>query len=276
MNKGYKTSSVLLLTLIFILPINIKAQGYKRPIRRNNVKGEESYTDSNVKKRVKLKYNDRGLSVLMYHSIGYEKNNDLKIPKEQFKEQMKYLKNNGYNTLTIKEFYDFLTVNKPIPEKSLLITFDDGYLDNYKYAFPILKEYGLRATFFIVTNTIDKDSNCLNSAQLKEMDFYGMDIQSHTLNHEELNKLSYERQLKTLKDSKEKLEELLGKNVYSIAYPYGKYNENTIKAANTSGYKLGFTTGGRVVNKNTGIYKLRRIYVNPNEEMNIFRDKIAK
>jgi len=82
---------------------------------------------------------DKGLPVLMYHSIGYEKGNTVRLPKEKFKEQMHYLKNNDYITLSLNEAYDFFVSNKPIPEKALVLTFDDGYLDNYTEALPILK-----------------------------------------------------------------------------------------------------------------------------------------
>ncbi|MCJ7691048.1 MAG: polysaccharide deacetylase family protein, partial [Clostridiaceae bacterium] len=94
----------------------------------------------------KVKHNDKGIPVLMYHAIGYEKGNTARVPKENFKEQMKYLKDNGYVTLTLDEAYDFFSNNKPIPEKSVVLTFDDGYVDNYVEALPILKEFGFKAT----------------------------------------------------------------------------------------------------------------------------------
>lgn len=108
------------------------------------------------------------------------------MPPQQFKTQMKYIKDNGYTTLTPKQLYNFFVENKPIPKKSVVITFDDGYLDNYKYAYPILKEFNLKATIFVIASNIDKDNRCMTSKQLKELQNNGIDIESHTFNHEEL------------------------------------------------------------------------------------------
>lgn len=76
----------------------------------------------------------KGIPVLCYHAMGDDKTNTLYVSEEKFKEQMDYLKNNGYFTLNIKEFQDYILNNKPVPEKSVLITFDDGYANNYDIA----------------------------------------------------------------------------------------------------------------------------------------------
>jgi len=220
---------------------------------------------------VPLKYDDRGLCILTYHCIGYEKNNELMIPEQQFKQQMKYIKDNGYATLTLDQLYKFMMDNKPIPKKSVIITFDDGYVDNYRYAYPILKEFNIKATVFVIPKTIDKRINYMTLNQLKELQTNGIDIESHTLDHEKLTTLSYAKQLNTLKESKKTLEGILDKKVNYIAYPYGKYNENTIKAAMNAGYTMGFILGGKVARKNDGIYILHRICVIPNDNIGVFK-----
>jgi peptidoglycan/xylan/chitin deacetylase (PgdA/CDA1 family) len=231
--------------------------------------GYESIRDMLCLEGVPLKYNDKGICILTYHCIGYEKNNGLKIPEQQFKQQMKYIKDNGYTTITLDELYKFMIENKPIPQKSVVITFDDGYVDNYQYAYPILKEFNLKATVFVISKTIDKRNGYMTSNQLKELQSNGIDIQSHTLDHEELTTLSYEKQLNTLKESKKTLENLLGKKVNYLAYPYAKYNDNTIKAAKDAGYVMGFILGGRIAKKNDGIYTLHRICVVPSDGMDV-------
>lgn len=222
-----------------------------------------------------LKYNDKSVPVLMYHSIDYEKGNDLRLPKEQLREQMKYLKNNGYTALTLEELYDFLVNNKPVPEKSIVITLDDGYEDNYTNALPVFKEFGFNATVFMITNTVDGDKRCLTSEQLKEMGKKGVSIESHTLNHDELNKLSYADQLRTLSGSKEYLEKTLNKKIEFIAYPFGKYNGNTVKAAESAGYKMAFTTEGGWANKSNGILTLHRVYISSSAGMKDFINRIT-
>lgn len=215
-------------------------------------------------------YNDSSIPVLMYHSIMYEKDNELRIPKETFREQMKYLKDNGYTTLTLDELYDFLHNNKPVPKKSVVVTFDDGYADNYTNAYPVLKEFGQKATIFMITSVVDKDSSYLTSSQLRELDANGIDIEGHTVNHDELIKLSYDMQLKTLKDSKGFLESCLNKRVKYMAYPFGKYNDSTIKAADEAGYQMVFTTVGGWANKDNGIMKLNRVYISSKASMSDF------
>ncbi|WP_368491140.1 polysaccharide deacetylase family protein [Clostridium sp. BJN0013] len=188
---------------------------------------------------------------------------------------MQYLKDNKYTTLTLDEFYSFLVNNNPVPNKSVIITFDDGYRDNYKNAFPILKELGFKATIFIITSTIDKEKDFLTSNELKEMSNYGLDIESHTVNHDNLSDLDYDAQIKTLKDSKEFLEKILNKEVKYIAYPYGKWNEDTLRAVKSVGYNMAFTAIGGWSNKNQGLYMLNRVYISSNHDMNEFKRRLT-
>lgn len=223
-----------------------------------------------------LKHNDKGLRIFMYHSIDYEKGNELRIPKEQFREQMKYLKDNGYTTLTLAEAYAFFTENKPVPVKSVVLTFDDGYVDNYTNAFPVLKEFGLKGTVFMITDLVDKYPAYLNSEQLKEMDKYGFDVESHTVNHDPpLNELTYDQQLQTIKDSKAFLEKTLNKKVNFFAYPYGKWNENSIKALKECGYSMAVTTAGEIANKSNGIFTLDRTYISANYNLQDFIKRLS-
>jgi peptidoglycan/xylan/chitin deacetylase (PgdA/CDA1 family) len=240
-------------------------------------KQEKSVKESDIRTFTNgpLIYNNKSIPVLMYHSIDYEKGNELRLPKEQFKEQMKYLKDNGYTTLTLNELYNFLEKNKPIPEKSIVITLDDGYVDNYTNAYPILKELGLNATVFVVTSNIDKDKRTLTSEQIKEMDEAGIQIASHTYNHDKLDDLPYEKQLQTMKKSKDDLEKILNHKVDFIAYPYGKWNEESIKAAKDAGYKMAFTTQGGWSNKQDGIYTLNRVYISSLKGIDNFKDRIT-
>ncbi|MCJ7688550.1 MAG: polysaccharide deacetylase family protein [Clostridiaceae bacterium] len=223
----------------------------------------------------KVKYNNKGIPVLMYHAIGYEKGNTVRVPKENFKEQMKYLKDNGYVTLTLDEAYDFFASNKPIPEKSVVLTFDDGYVDNYVEALPILKEFGFKATFFIITGAVDKSKSYMNIEQLKEMESSGMDIQSHTVHHKNLKELSYEKQLETLKESKNFLEKTLNKRIKYFAYPYGEYSKESLKAVKEAGYTMAFATAGRWSDKSDGILTLDRVFISGSANLDVFIDRIS-
>jgi peptidoglycan/xylan/chitin deacetylase (PgdA/CDA1 family) len=222
-----------------------------------------------------IQYNDKPIPILMYHSIAYEKDNDIRIPKEKFREQMKFLKDNGYTTLTLTEVSDLFTKNIPIPKKSVVLTFDDGYVDNYTNAFPVLKEFGIKATVFVITDWVDKVPQFMTISQLKEMEKNGIDIEAHTQIHDELDKLNYDEQLKTLKGSKEFLEKNLNKRVNFMAYPFGKYNSTTIKAANDAGYTVALKMAGGWAKKENGMLTLNRIYVGANDSIDTFKNKIS-
>lgn len=243
-------------------------------------KSQSKYIKSREFKGENLIYNDKQIPVLMYHSIADNSNvtnlasKSIILPPEVFREQMQYLKDNGYTTLTLDELYNFLKNNKPVPEKSVVLTFDDAYKDNYTNAYPILKEFEFQATIFVITGGTDKIGAYLTSDQLKEMDANGIDIQSHTVNHEDLDKLSLEKQQETLVQSKQFLEKLLNKKVNYIAYPSGKYNDFTEKAAQNAGYTMAFTINSGWAGKDTNIYFLDRVFVNALKGFDQFKERL--
>lgn len=225
--------------------------------------------------------NDKSIPILMYHCVDTLNDpktgqpNELYVPKEKFEEQMQYLKDNGYTTLTMNQLYDFFQNNKQVPEKSVVITLDDGYENNYVNAFPILKKFNFTATIFVITNMVDKSTEYLSSNQIKEMSSYGLDMEPHTLSHPHLTDLKYVDQLKELKESKEYMEKLLNKPADFIAYPYGSHSQYTLKAATEAGYKLGFTIDGPWANKKNGLLTLNRVYVNAAKSMDVFKYRLS-
>ena len=236
----------------------------------DSLKAEEKiYKSASV-----FQVNNNKIPILMYHSISYEKGNTVRVPKENFRQQMKYLKDNNYTTLNLDELYIYMKTGKIISKKPIVITFDDGYIDNYTNAYPILKELKLKATVFVITDTIDTDKNYLTSNEIKSMDANNMRIESHTASHEHLTKISYSDNIKTMTSSKAKLEKILNRKINYIAYPYGEYTENTIKATKESGYKLAFSTDYGWIDKNDNIYSLGRIFVNANFSFDEFKAKL--
>jgi len=221
-----------------------------------------------------LKYNNESIPVLNYHSIGPAKLNPWVVSPNRLNMDMQYLKENGFTTLSTDEFYNFMVKNKSVPKKSVLITFDDGYEDNYTNAFPILKKYNFKATIFVITGFVDKGKQFLTSTQLKEMQRNGIDIESHTNLHEKLGTYTYDAQLKILKTSKAYIEKTLHKPVRYLAYPHDSYNLYTLKALNAAGYKMAFTTNGRWANKSNGILTLNRIFISAFHHSNSFKTRV--
>ena len=255
----------------------VNSEGEKLTTKKVNE--VDVYDSSKIEKKVDkvapiIHVHNSKIPILMYHSISYEKGNTARIPKEKFREQMKYLKDNKYTTLSVDEFYSYMQTGKLAPSKPIVITFDDGYKDNYTTAYPILKEFGLKATIFVITNTIDTDKNYLTSNEIKTMDSNNIRFGSHTVAHEQLDKLSNGDNVKTMKESKAKLEKILGRNINYLAYPYGIYNDNTIKAAKESGYKLAFSTKYGWIDKDDNIYSLGRIFVNSKFSLEQFKVKL--
>lgn len=215
-----------------------------------------------------------GVPVLYYHSVAESESNEVIISPKKLRTQLKYIKDQGYFTLTMKELKNYLLNNSPIPKNSIVITFDDGYMDNYLNAFPILKELNINATIFCITSNLD-GSYYLSKEAIKEMSDYGIDIESHTVKHSKLSKMTYEDQLMELIDSKKTLESITGKTVDAIAYPFGDFNDDSVKAAKNAGYSLAFTTNRGLADRNDSPLKLDRIYISSKYDLDTFKSVLA-
>ncbi|MGG0045394.1 polysaccharide deacetylase family protein [Bacillus subtilis] len=200
------------------------------------------------------------LPILMYHSIS--SGNSLRVPKKEFEAHMKWLRDNGYQTLTPKEAYLMLTQDKKPSEKCVLITFDDGYTDNYQDAYPVLKKYGMKATIFMIGKSIGHRHH-LTEEQMKEMAQHGISIESHTIDHVELNGLTPQQQQSEMADSKKLFDHMFHQQTTIISYPVGRYNEETLKAAEKTGYQMGVTTEPGAASRDQGMYALHRVRVSP-------------
>ncbi|MFH8120434.1 MAG: polysaccharide deacetylase family protein, partial [Candidatus Aenigmatarchaeota archaeon] len=202
--------------------------------------------------KVKFKY---PVPVLLYHHFTIGKNKRYKLSVESFERQLKYLKEKGYTSLFLEEL--------PLRchEKSVVLTFDDVGRDFYELVFPILKKYEFKAEIFPIVCTIGK-RGWLTWKQLKEMEESGLvDVQSHTMFHKDLTKLSDKELLYELSRSKEILEKNLGKEIKYLAWPYGKFNHRTIEVAKKVGYK-GFLTVESDKNYELDFTRIKRIEVN--------------
>jgi peptidoglycan/xylan/chitin deacetylase (PgdA/CDA1 family) len=150
-----------------------------------------------------------------------------------FRRQMAWLFANNVKTMTI----DDLLSQKSLPEeRAICLTFDDGWLGNYLYGYPILKEYGLRATFFVATELIGKPFY-MSWEHLKEMIANGMSIQSHTVTHRPLASMGGEEIIFELQESKRVIEKSLRTNVNHLSLPHGSQNGRIWALAKEIGYK---------------------------------------
>ena len=184
-----------------------------------------------------------GIPVLNYHQINDTEKNALTVNTEQFEAKMKYLSENGYTAITPADMLDAWENGTQLPEKPVIITFDDGYLDNYNHAFPVLEKYQLKATIFLISDYVNTYPNYLTWSDVQDMQQSGLiDFESHTLSHEELTKAPDLDEAKhQLTGSKQAIEWNLGKQVNFIAYPCGEYNDDIEQATKDAGYRAAFT-----------------------------------
>ena len=196
--------------------------------------------------------------VLNYHQI-QNKSASLSIPPADFDAQMSYLVSHGYTSITPAELYSGLNGELELPKKPVLITFDDGYADNYTNAFPILKYYGMKATIFIIPAFVGVYSNYLTWDEILEMQDGGINFESHTMHHYKLEELPDDEIRSELLNSKTILEEHLGKPVEFLAYPTGTYNLHIAGIAKEVGYKGAYTIKYGQVDLGSNFYALERV-----------------
>ena len=168
------------------------------------------------------------IPILMYHGVDDSiwGNASLFTKPSEFEKQMQYLSDNEYTTLFLSEIDQAVNYEKPV-----IITFDDGYMDMYTIAYPIMKAHNIKSNMYIISGWLD-DNVYMNADMVKELsDSNLVEIGSHTVSHVHLNTLSYEEQEKQLLESKETLESITGKKINTIAYPYGQRNYDTLVIA---------------------------------------------
>lgn len=198
------------------------------------------------------------IPVLLYHRVGYS-NSQLTVTPERFSRDLVRLKDNGYQSISLTQFHNLMSGRSAdLPEKPILITFDDGYVDNYENAYFSLLNYGMAATFFIITGLLWTPGR-VSPENIIEMQQHGMSFGSHTLSHRPLGELAASDVEEELNSSRSTLESILGVPVRSIAYPRGSYTAATIKAAQDNGYLYGFTTTSGTCSTSTPSFELRRI-----------------
>lgn len=201
----------------------------------------------------------QGVPVLNYHQINNEDHNALTLSAAQFEEQMSYLEREGYTSISPDQLADYIQYGKKLPPNPILITFDDGYEDNYQVAYPILQEHHFTATIFIITDYAGHYAKYLTWPQIKEMSEQGISFEDHTLSHISLPSASNEEITNQLVISKEALEWRLGKKVDYLAYPGGEYDRRVIELTKAAGYRGAFTVNFGRDQINSTLYTLNRI-----------------
>ncbi|HEM5997725.1 TPA: polysaccharide deacetylase family protein [Streptococcus suis] len=210
------------------------------------------------------------LPILMYHAIHVmapeeEANANLIVDPATFKSHLKALNDAGYYTLSPEEAYKVLTENVlPAGKKVVWLTFDDSLWDFYSHAYPLLKQYQMKATNNVITGFTEyEQAGHLTIEQIKEMQAAGLSFQGHTVNHPDLEYSSIETQVAELTSSKAYLDSQLQQETIAIAYPGGRYSADTVALTEQTGYKLGVTTNNGLASASDGLLTLNRVRILP-------------
>jgi len=180
--------------------------------------------------------------ILIYHSVREYTPRDSAasrryiITPRALEAELKFLKAGGYVSIGFDDLAAYVEKGRPLPEPCVIISLDDGWESQYKTAFPLLRKYGFRATFFIFTNAIGK-KHFMSLAELRSLRDAGMWIGSHSLSHPYLTRIKNRAALRRqIFDSKRILEEKLGEPVTAFAYPFGQYNKEIVSLVRQAGY----------------------------------------
>jgi peptidoglycan/xylan/chitin deacetylase (PgdA/CDA1 family) len=221
------------------------------------------------------------LRVLMYHKVNDRPGNPLTVPTDLFDEQLAALGDLGYRVVGLDAVLDHYLAGAPLPERAVLITFDDGYRDTLRHAAPALARRGYPAVVFVPTAFLDGGeplpherrlaarglvNPTVDAGQLAELEAAGVRVESHGVSHRPLAALAPEEAARELADSKARLEELLGRPVRAYAFAKGSradYRPEDVARVRAAGYDLAFTTVSGGNGPNADCFELRRYNVEP-------------
>ncbi len=207
--------------------------------------------------------------ILTYHSID-QSGSVISTAPEVFRRQMRSLSENGYQAVTLNEFISSLSEDKTPFLKTVVLTFDDGFQNFFSEAFPVLEKYGFRATVFLVTDFCGKNndwagnppelppSKVLSWDEIRELHKYGIEFGGHSRTHPDLTKISNSRVESEIVESKAMIEDSLGSEVTTFAYPFGKFN-SPVKKTVADSYKAAVSTNLGKVRAGSDFFSLERV-----------------
>ncbi len=206
--------------------------------------------------------------ILLYHHID-PKFTHWNVPPQKFERQLMFLAANHYRTINMAAYMDAFEKGETLPDKTIVLTFDDSYMDNYLYAFPLLKRYGLTGTFFIITEAVGKPGY-MTWDQIIEMKNAGMEMGAHTLHHPFLTHLSAVRAFIEIYGSKLELQWHLKIPISIFAYPYNDHNSRVVNLVKWAGFRGAVTVSPHKGDVPHDEFEIDRATVTSGEGMNTF------
>jgi len=208
--------------------------------------------------------------ILLYHRIDVSStDSQYYVPPDKFEEQMKLLHDWGYTAITTELLVKAITKGADLPLHPILITFDDGHLDNYTTAFPIIQKYGFTGVLYIIGEYMGTPGY-MNADQIKEMAKNGWEVGSHTMTHPDLTSLERQRQLYEIVESRNFLETKLSVPILTFAYPFGESDRTAINLAYSAGYIAAMGLGYTHNQGTSNLFALQRRGVNGTHDLRSF------
>lgn len=220
----------------------------------------------------------RGLIILTYHSISNEIEPDVTVTPGEFEKQIRYIIGKDYNVISLEEAVQYLQTDFEKASGSIVITFDDGYRDNYHNAYPLLRKYHIPATIFLISDFVgDTGNKYLSLSQIREMRDNGISFGSHTVSHRILTGLSKEEVRNEVHNSRNVLESKLGQRVSLFAYPVGTradFDDDIKEAVQNSKYGCACSNMYGMNGRNADIFELKRIGIETTDNFFLFKRKL--
>jgi peptidoglycan/xylan/chitin deacetylase (PgdA/CDA1 family) len=217
--------------------------------------------------------------VLMYHYVsdlppGADRyRRDLTVSPADFRQQLQYLTDAGYTAITLTDLFLHLNDGYPLPERPVVLTFDDGYRDAYEVVFPLLLEYNFTATFFVLSTPAHYEAEAyLTWAQMKEMAAAGMEIQAHGRDHADLRGRSYDFLVYQILGIQEAITYHIGRPARFFCYPSGRYDDDVIAVLKSAGYWGAVTTEWGQTHTREGLFVMPRIRVRSSTTLALLAD----
>lgn len=200
---------------------------------------------------------------------------DLSVAPQDFEAQLRYLRDAGFTSISLHDLMFHLTTGLPLPERPIILTFDDGYADNYQFAFPLLREYGYTATFFLITAFQDEGRlGYMSWDNVIEMHAAGMEFGAHSFNHADLRGQSTDYLIWQILGPREAIEERIGEPVRFFCYPSGSYDDQVIAVLHSAHYWGAVTIHQGVVQSSEAPFELVRVRVHGGDSVERFVENL--
>lgn len=228
----------------------------------------------------KLRLKNTQASILMYHSVGEQNGYFSTVSPADFARQLHYLASRRIPVITLRELSERVQHGHPL-NGAVVLTFDDGYEDNYSVVFPLLQEYHFPVTIFLTTDQVGKKKargmQYLSEAQIREMSNSGLvTFEPHTKTHPRLSTLSYEEARAELYESRSLTQTLTNKVCHAVAYPYGDFDEDTIRLVRELGFSAACSVREGLVSVESNCFTLPRNAIDRSTTFTQFSGKVSR